>query len=155
MKIKRLFGGALNGPLANILLPLLGVLAMGNLFVSQQTGQIVFEGIPEMKLQANGKSENPHALQELSRLKIFENRCVIIKKGDRYYWKSRERKKSSKNIRAVYTPTLRRANGALEYVRIVHPRFANFATLASDYTYVEHLVHTLTTITYWGHKEIL
>ena len=114
MTIKLLFGGALNVPLANILLPLLGVVivligvfAIGNLFVSQQTGQIVFEGIPEMKLQANGKSENPHALQEFSRLKAFENRCVIIKKGDSCYWKSRERKKSSKNIRAVYTPTLR------------------------------------------------
>lgn len=64
MTIKLLFGGALNGSLANILLPLLGVVivligvfAIGNLFVSQQTGQIIFENISERNYKRLAKSK--------------------------------------------------------------------------------------------------
>lgn len=110
---------------------------------------VIFEGVPDMKLQADGKKENPHALEKLSKTKASEYRCVITKKGDKYYWKSRDNKELRRNESGIYI-TFNRTDGSPDYIRITNPTYSSTAATFGDYTYVEHLAHTLTTITYWG-----
>ncbi|MDE0040463.1 MAG: YHYH domain-containing protein [Candidatus Poribacteria bacterium] len=110
---------------------------------------VIFEGVPEMKLQADGKKENPHALEKLSKAKASEYRCVITRKGGKYYWKSRENKELRRNESGIYI-TFNRTDGSPDYVRITNPTYSRTAATFGNYSYIEHLAHTLTTITYWG-----
>ena len=110
---------------------------------------VIFEGVPEMKLQADGKKQNPHPLEKLSKIKAAEYRCVITKKGDKYYWKSRDNKELRRYESGIYI-TFSRTDGSPDYVRITDPTSASAAATLGDYTYIEHLAHTLSTITYWG-----
>lgn len=110
---------------------------------------VVFEGVPAVKLQADGKKENPHTPETLTSAKASEYRCVIIKKDGKYYWKSRDNKEMKKNTGGIYI-TFTRVDGAPDYVRIMNPVFSGVASQLGDWTYMEHFAHTMISLTYWG-----
>ena len=115
--------------------------------VSTQDEVIVFVGIPKVRMTAEGKEDG--ALEKLSKDKASEYRCVISKKGDKYYWKSREDKEMEKSESGIYI-TFTRSDGAPDYVRTINPAFLEAAAAFGDYGYIEHLTHALSSITYWG-----
>ena len=88
---------------------------------------VVFEGVPTVRLQADGKKENPHILENLTSAKASEFRCVIIKRDGKYYWKSRDNLEMKKKTAGIYI-TFTRADGAPDYVRIMNPIFSDVAT---------------------------
>ncbi len=110
---------------------------------------ILFHGLPIVKLQADGTAENPHRLESMLEHQKKEYECVIVKKGDKYFWKSRNNRELKKKEGGIYI-TFRRVDGAPDYVRIINPAWANVAVAVGDYTYMEHFAHTMTTLTYWG-----
>ena len=115
--------------------------------VSTQDEVIVFVGLPEVRIAAEGKEDG--VLEKLSEDKVSEYRCVISKKGDNYYWKSREDKEMEKSESGIYI-TFTRSDGAPDYVRTINPAFLKVAAAVGDYGYIEHLTHMLSSITYWG-----
>ena len=117
------------------------------LSVSTQDEVIVFIGAPEVRIATEGKENG--VLEKLSKDKVSEYRCVISKKGDKYYWTSREDKDIKKSESGIYI-TFTRSDGAPDYIRIINPAFLKVAAAYGDYGYIEHLTHALSSITYWG-----
>lgn len=115
--------------------------------VSTQDEAIVFIGAPEVRMATEGKENG--VLEKLSKDKVSEYRCVISKKGDKYYWSSREDKEMEKSESSIYI-TFTRSDGAPDYVRTINPTFSKVTAAFGDYGYIEHLTHGLSSITYWG-----
>lgn len=127
----------------------LGTKNSGSSGAAKSKEVVVFEGLPALKLQADGKKENPHILETLTNAKASEYRCVIVKKDGKYYWQSRDNKEMKKKNGGIYI-TFTRADGAPDYVRIMNPMFSEVASQFGDWTYMEHFAHTMTALTYWG-----
>ena len=81
---------------------------------------------------AEGKEDG--VLDKLSEDKTSEYRCVISKKGDKYYWKSREDKEMEKSEGGIYI-TFTRSDGAPDYVRTINPVFLKVAAAAGLWLY--------------------
>ena len=133
---------------------LLGAFVLGNKNSSSSSAEtskevVVFEGVPAVKFQADGKKENPHTPEPLTCAKASDYRCMIIKKDGKYYWKSRDNKEMKENTSGIYI-TFSRADGAPDYVRIMNPTFSGVATQFGDWSYMEHFAHAMITLTYWG-----
>ena len=86
----------------------------------RQTEEIVFTGIPEIKIRiVNGTQETP---EKLSQAKTIEYKCTITKIDNKYYWTTRENvelipiQSASPGVWATFIA----ANGS-GYVRVIDP----------------------------------
>ena len=110
----------------------------------------VFIGLPETGTTFNGTEDakflklTPERAQKLD--------CVITKKGDKYFWTSRDDHEVEKIARGAFI-TFRRLDRP-DYVRIVNPDIKKGAALldeaAEKFDYVEHITLNLTSLTYYG-----
>jgi hypothetical protein len=110
--------------------------------------EVTFTGIPSIKiLNENGKNSSP---EKLPQDKAIEYKCSITKKGDKYYWNTRENVELIPAQSGIYT-TYMAINGS-GYIRIIDPeaKKALFKDEELPYNYMEHLLLGLSTITYYG-----
>ena len=110
----------------------------------------IFIGLPETGTAFNGLEDGK--LLKLSPEQANKLDCVIIKKGDKYFWTSRDNHEVEKIVGGSYI-TFRRLD-LPDYVRIVDPDLkkgaALFDEVAGTFDYVEHITINLTTLTYYG-----
>lgn len=112
---------------------------------------VVFEGEPSVKIQI---TEGNTLTTTLSSAQAPTLRVKIIKVGDQYIWASRNNLPMVKTESGAYI-TYTAVTGA-GYVRIVIPMLRKMIEAMppvqreKEYVYMEHLVHTLGSITYFG-----
>jgi len=136
---------------------LVGVMSV-TLTGAQQGEVVVFIGHPKVKVEVPGLSfivsDLDIPVEKVSAEKVSEFACVIVKKGDTYYLKSRENRKL----------ILTHDDGAYfnfqfpnrpDYVRIVDPTIRNvISAMGTPYDYVEHLTGGISSINYYGKAEV-
>jgi hypothetical protein len=112
---------------------------------------LVFEGIPYKKIQTTeqGTSTNLVSTSDAQEFKV-----TIVSRGNKLYWKSRQGNEVLANVSGFFV-TYTAINGS-GYVRTMVPEARNlFRQMSSEdqekqFLYVEHLIHQLGSITYYG-----
>lgn len=114
------------------------------------TVKTVFIGLPKTGTAFSGTEDAK--LLKLSHERAKKLDCVIIKKGDKYFWTSRDDHEVEKIVGGAFI-TFRRLDRP-DYVRIVNPDLKRGAALldeaAEKFDYVEHITINLTSLTYYG-----
>ena len=120
---------------------------------STEGAKTIFIGFPKKKVSEGGLDR---VVEDLSRKKAVNFRCVISKIEDKYYWASRENVEMVKIERAGAFITFLSVNGS-GYVRVIKPELKEVASLMykteESFDYVEHLTIGLRSVNYWGEKE--
>ena len=114
---------------------------------------IVLQGTPTKKITitAGGVTEEPVDASRASELAV-----MIIRTRDAYFWASRENKPLRRSQSTTYI-TFHAVDGS-GYVRVYQPHMDKLsgklpaAERAGEFGYMEHLVHQLGSITYFGDK---
>lgn len=118
---------------------------------STLAGELVFEGYPSKKIEI---TEQATASYDVSKSKAREFKVVIEREGGVYYWRSRENLRLVRTESGVYITYLA-ANGS-GYVRVLSDGMREVYKMLPDeekqkyYIYMEHLIHQLGSITYYG-----
>lgn len=118
---------------------------------------VVFVGHPDVSLLGAGelkeslKGKIP--LEKLTPEEKEEYACVIIKRGDKYFWKSREGYEVTRHL-GRYGITFRRLDRP-DYVLIIHeslrdPSMRRLLGETDKHHYVEHITDGLISHNYWG-----
>lgn len=113
--------------------------------------EVIFEGYPVKKIETNENSSNTSLL---TKSQSPEYKVTIVKDGENYYWATRG------NLQVIplqsgFYVTYLAVNGA-GYVRTLAPQarkvFRQFPVeeQEKEFLYVEHLVHQMGSITYYG-----
>ena len=114
---------------------------------STQNETIVFLGYPKVII-GNSPPEDGKTgckTEYLASKDSIEYRCVIVKRGKRYYWSSREDKELKKTETGMFI-VFTRVDGYTDYIKIVKPGLREL----TGYGYMEHMTVLLSTITYFG-----
>ncbi len=132
------------------LLLILIVLFLASPLYAQE--EIVFAGIPVVKISEGGNSRTP---ETLSKSKAIEYKCTITKMGGKYYWTTRENVELVPISSGAFI-TYWAANGS-GYIRIVAPELKEVVSIMGEtekkFDYVEHLLIGLKSITYYGNNK--
>ena len=135
-----------------IFLVLILVTVASPLFAKEE---IIFTGIPEMKISEGATSR---VAESLSKSRAMEYKCTITKIDETYYWRTRE------NVELIMISRGRFITfWAVEgqgYIRIVNPEMRKTArkigAMLHDpegyFDYVEHLLLGLKSVTYYGNS---
>jgi hypothetical protein len=127
---------------------LVALLLVGGL-ASAQTPVTVVRGIPQLGIVEGGTERTSEVLP---RARAVGLGVVISQIGDNYYWASRENTPLVA-IDAGAFVTYFAVNGS-GYVRVIKPGMKSAVSLlepaAAQYDYVEHLLQSLHSITYYG-----
>lgn len=116
---------------------------------AQENEEIVFSGVPAVKISEGGASR---VVEDLKGTKASGAECIITKIGDKYLWKTRN------NVELLLVQsgafmTFVATNGA-GYVRIIPSDLKEAASLMDEtekkYDYVEHMLIGLRSVTYYG-----
>lgn len=110
---------------------------------------IVFSGYPGSKVESN---ETSTARYDLTRDEGMEYRVLITKRGDKYYWASRENKELRYFRSGIAHWFISDSSG---YVKIIDPSLIPGMENEQGFWYLEHLTLLTNTITYWGYGESL
>jgi len=133
-----------------VILLITTVLFLSNLCYAQE--EIIFTGIPEIRISESGISRTP---EDLSENEATEYKCIITKIDNKYYWTTREHVELIPVANGAFT-TFLASNGA-GYVRILNPEFKvllpNMSEAEQAFDYVEHILLGLRTISYYGKSE--
>jgi hypothetical protein len=121
--------------------------------LSQSSGaQVVeFEGVPTVKIEVH---EGKVTTQVLSTSRQSALRVRIVRDGDRYLWVTRNNLPMVKQESGSYV-TYTAASGA-GYVRVLGPALRaaiqqlSAEQRAREFTYTEHMLHQLGSLTYFG-----
>jgi len=142
----------MNKVLGRLLLTGLLIMMSVTLTGAQQAEVIVFIGHPKVKVAVDGVLEE--GAVDIAAENVPKFVCVIVRKGDIYYWKSRNRSKLKVEKQGLFF-TFKRPDHP-DYVRIVDPRARELYSALSDipFDYVEHLTAGLKSITYYGKATI-
>ena len=116
---------------------------------AQENEEIVFSGIPVVKISEGGDSR---AVEDLKDAKALETECTIMKIGDKYFWKTRDNVELFLVQSGAFI-TFVAMNGS-GYARVIPSNLKEAASLMDDtekkYDYVEHLLIGLRSVTYYG-----
>ena len=113
--------------------------------------ELVFEGYPEKKITL---AERESIVLEITKEKSKEFKVVIEKEGDKFFWASRENNQLLP-LQSGFYITYVALNGS-GYIRVVSGMMRDMYEKMSEeekqegYLYMEHLIHTLGSITYYG-----
>jgi hypothetical protein len=128
---------------------LLLALALGPAFSA--AAELEFEGMPSSKIQV---TEGVAKVEPISSLQAREFRVLIVREGDTFVWASRNNVPLVKRESGAYI-TYVAANGA-GYVRVLNPTMRKLREALppeqrdKEVVYMEHLVHQMGSITYFG-----
>jgi hypothetical protein len=106
-----------------------------NLYADDQI--IVINGLPMVQSIGTFVKSSNH---QLSESKSNEYRLLIVKKGNNYYWTSRESKLLVLKTSGVFTYFIE--PGGAGYIKIT--------AAGNKFMYMEHMSSALQTWTYWG-----
>jgi len=116
---------------------------------SKEDAEVVFTGIPALKISEGGVER---VVEDINEDKASEFKCVITKKGDKYFWTSRNNIELNRIQSGVFLTFI--ATSGVGYVRIIPPELKDTAALMSEteekYDYVEHMLIGLRAVTYYG-----
>ena len=115
--------------------------------------KVVFIGKPEIRMTIPSEKKP----KELSKKEAERDLCVIVKRGKKYYWKSREYRELKKSISGLYTSFIL-SNCHPAYVRIQKPLLIDRDDDIygyDDYAYVEHITWLLASTNYWGNADYI
>ena len=113
--------------------------------------QVEFEGIPSAAVEVN---EGATRSLEVSSSRVPDLKVKIVQEGGKYIWASRNNLTLNKTETGVYI-TYTATNGA-GYVRVLNPMMRKALDSlppeqrAKEFTYMEHMVNRLGSITYFG-----
>ena len=122
--------------------------------VSTQDEIIIFVGHPKVRLI--GSALDTHGPEEVLKEEVVEFRCEITKRGDKYYWTSRDDYKMEKVLVGLGYIEFHRVDPA-DYVRITTPAIRGEPIVGKivpghlpEYDYTEHITFGLSSVNYWG-----
>ncbi len=113
--------------------------------------EISFIGFPVKKIEIVDSKPNEF---ELSSMKSKEYFVKIEKVGEKYYWASRSNKELILSISGLYQ-TFHAIDGS-GYIRVLSKEAREVFNALTEkeksgqYVYIEHLVHQMSSITYYG-----
>lgn len=138
-----------------IVVVLICVLIVGITSISKtQTETIIFEGYPTIRAVVNGKDKkgnpSPCVTVKIPRLESQEYKCIISKRGNKYYWTSREDKELIPRVHGIYI-TFLSLGGNGDHITFRMPFTNRLLQPSKDMiTYVEHITHGVTSLNYMG-----
>lgn len=103
---------------------------------------VVFKGIPVVQ---NKSSVEESVNFQLSDSQQSESRSIITRKGQKYFWTSRQDRELTRHESGIYTIFLETRGAG--YVKVMRS--------ADKVLYMEHMGLGLETITYWGVADYL
>lgn len=118
---------------------------------SASAGEVVFEGYPHKKIEV---TEQAAATYEITKSQAFEYKVLVEREGDNYYWRTRNNLQLVPTHSGIYI-TFIAVNGA-GYIRVLNDAMREMYNLLPEeekqkiYLYLEHLVHQMGSITYYG-----
>lgn len=119
---------------------------------AQDVEDVIFSGIPIVKISEGGASR---VVEDLRGDKATEAECVIVKVGDKYFWKTRNNVEMTRIPNGAFITFV--ATSGSGYVRIIPSDFKEVASLMDEtekkYDYVEHMLIGLRSVTYYGTKQ--
>ncbi|NIT12956.1 MAG: hypothetical protein GTN99_01530 [Candidatus Dadabacteria bacterium] len=121
------------------------------LCLSASAGEVVFEGYPTKKVEVTEQASDTY---ELSNSQSSEYKVIIMREGDKYYWSTRNNIQLVPTRSGIYI-TFIAVNGA-GYVRTLEEELQELFKMMPEeeqkkqYLYIEHLIHQLGSITYYG-----
>ena len=104
---------------------------------------VVLSGIPTVRVTSSSESTSSKDLSDAERQ---EYGVVIVKRGDEYFWASRENKRLAHSASGAFHYFVSPEGSG--YIKVGDPKL-----LMEDKTgfrYMEHVHLLFTTITYWG-----
>ncbi len=111
--------------------------------------EVVFTGIPEIKISEGGIERTP---ENLPLDKATGYKCIITKIDGKYLWTTRENVELTTISSGAYI-TFLALNGS-GYVRIINPEMKSMTSIMGiteeKFDYVEHLLIGLKSVTYYG-----
>ncbi len=131
----------------------LSVLLLACIFLtqghSQEGAEVIFTGIPVLKISEGGLNR---VVEDINEDKALEFKCIITKVEDKYFWASRNNIELIR-IQSGAFVTFVAPSGA-GYVRFIVPEMKEDASLMDEaekkYDYVEHMLMGLRSVTYYG-----
>lgn len=116
---------------------------------AQETEEIVFSGIPVVKISEGGVNR---VVENLKGAGALEAECTITKVEDKYFWKTRN------NIELILIQSgafqTFVATSGVGYVRVIPSDLKEAASLMDEteknYDYAEHMLIGLRSVTYYG-----
>jgi hypothetical protein len=132
------------------------VLAAGALASKAEAQELVFSGIPALKVYQEGTA---HEITKLSAAEAAQRKCEIREIGGKYYWTSRESRELIRASSGAFTTFV--AKDGSGYIRIVTPEIkkiletskifaADLMGNPQNFGYAEHLTFLLSSFTYYG-----
>jgi len=108
---------------------------------------VVISGRPLTKVESSGEDTKRF---NLTKGQQSEYNLVIVKRGNSYYWASREMKPLIHNVSGAFHYFTEPSGGG--YVKVVDRRLLTEEN-NPRYLYMEHLSLWMRTLTYWGTAE--
>jgi hypothetical protein len=114
-------------------------------------GEVVFEGYPSRKVEV---TEQAAATYEITKPKSIDYKVLIEREGENYYWRTRNNIQLVPMKSGAYV-TFLAVNGS-GYVRILNDNMREMYKVLPEeennttYLYMEHLIHQMGSITYYG-----
>lgn len=119
---------------------------------AQDVEDVIFSGSPILKISEGGANR---VVEDLRGDKATEAECVIVKVGDKYFWKTRNNVEMVRIQSGAFITFV--ATSGSGYVRIIPSDFKEAASLTDEtekkYDYVEHMLIGLRSVTYYGTKQ--
>jgi hypothetical protein len=115
-------------------------------------GTVEFSGTPSRKVEIDEKGEGAYKLTEEEKGKY---QVVITKEGEKYFWTSRGGLEMVRTESGSYL-TYVAINGSgyvrtlQPWVRDMHAKLSEKEKREAGFLYLEHLVHRMGSITYFG-----
>lgn len=105
---------------------------------------IVFSGYPVSKVESGIEATTR---SEMTGAQSSEYRVLIVKRGTKYYWASREDRELMHFQSGIAHWFISESSG---YIKIIDPSLMLGNAGADQYVYIEHMTLLVDTITYWG-----
>ncbi|OGP28836.1 MAG: hypothetical protein A2038_04205 [Deltaproteobacteria bacterium GWA2_57_13] len=109
--------------------------------------QVVLDAKPTIKVESGEGATSRLLLSEPDRTKY---RVTIIRRGDRYFWKSREDLELVHHISGAFHYFIEPRGGGYIKIFDTHTLPESMRDPGPRFCYMEHLTLWLGTITYWG-----
>ncbi|MDA1064067.1 MAG: hypothetical protein O2907_07025, partial [Proteobacteria bacterium] len=114
--------------------------AIGFVSIGNAQDSIVFAGLPFTKVESNAEATTQY---EMSDAQSQEYRVLIVKRGGKYYWASRDNRELMHFQSGVAHWFVSEASG---YVKIVDTSLIPGNESSGGFVYIEHLTLLLDTI---------
>ena len=112
------------------------------LAVSAFAQDVVFRGTPKVRVYATPEKDER---QQLDQATAYKNECVIVQRGKKYYWASRDNAEMLRVDAPQFTYFIH--TGGAGYVKVLT---GSRKDLNAPADYIENIVRQFEVVTYWG-----